>query len=309
MRALAPARGRSRPGTTGRCGTTAATGRPPAPRRGRRTGPAGGPRSPRTAPPPGRRRAARPWPAARPRAGRHRGRRALPAGASSAAGAGQLPQRAWSTPLSPRPFELAPPRRPAGGRPARRRPGPGRAARSAHGGCGSRSRPRGRGGRAAPCTSGHPHLAQQVLVPLEVAPEGVSVVGVAPDPGPQLLAGQGADRRRAGRRPGSRVARAGPRPGAYRARPGSPAGSQRGDQLLHPLVPGLERVLAQHGPLGLVVELEVHPVDGEVAPALLGPRMNSPRSLARVVCGGSSTAVSMSSSVQMRSTRPRSCIR
>ena len=40
---------------------------------------------------------------------------------------------------------------------------------------------------------------------------------------------------------------------------------QRGDQPVDPLVDRAERVLAQHGALGLVVELEVHPVDGEVA--------------------------------------------
>src|SRR6266851_8642295 len=34
-----------------------------------------------------------------------------------------------------------------------------------------------------------------------------------------------------------------------------------GDELLHPLVGGAERVLAQHRALGLVVELEVDPVD------------------------------------------------
>src|SRR6478609_7009765 len=42
------------------------------------------------------------------------------------------------------------------------------------------------------------------------------------------------------------------------------------DQALDALVLGAERVLAQDGALRLVVELEVHPVDGEVAPALLG---------------------------------------
>src|SRR6476469_2163731 len=42
-------------------------------------------------------------------------------------------------------------------------------------------------------------------------------------------------------------------------------------QLLDPLVDRAERVLAQHGPLSLVVQLEVNPVDGEVAPLLLGP--------------------------------------
>ena len=42
------------------------------------------------------------------------------------------------------------------------------------------------------------------------------------------------------------------------------------DEPLHPRVDGRERVLAQHRALGLVVELEVHPVDGEVAAVLLG---------------------------------------
>ena len=45
--------------------------------------------------------------------------------------------------------------------------------------------------------------------------------------------------------------------------------SHRGDELLDPLVDAAVRVLAQHGALRLVVQLEVHPVDGEVAPALL----------------------------------------
>src|SRR4029077_15323897 len=49
------------------------------------------------------------------------------------------------------------------------------------------------------------------------------------------------------------------------------AGLHPRDQLLDPLVHRAERVLAQHGPLSLVVQLEVHPVDGEVAPLLLGP--------------------------------------
>ena len=47
--------------------------------------------------------------------------------------------------------------------------------------------------------------------------------------------------------------------------------SERGDQLLDPFVVGLERVLAQHRALRLVVELQVHPVDREVATALLCP--------------------------------------
>ena len=44
-----------------------------------------------------------------------------------------------------------------------------------------------------------------------------------------------------------------------------------GDQLLHALVHRAERVLAQHGALGLVVQLQVHPVDGVVALAFLRP--------------------------------------
>src|SRR5579862_941360 len=48
-------------------------------------------------------------------------------------------------------------------------------------------------------------------------------------------------------------------------------GSHAGDEPLDSLVDRTEGVLAQHGPLGLVVELEVHPVDGEVAALLLGP--------------------------------------
>src|SRR4051794_20599493 len=47
--------------------------------------------------------------------------------------------------------------------------------------------------------------------------------------------------------------------------------SERGDELLDPLVAGLERVLAQHRALGLVVELEVHPVDRVIPLALLRP--------------------------------------
>src|SRR3954468_10177891 len=45
--------------------------------------------------------------------------------------------------------------------------------------------------------------------------------------------------------------------------------SHAGDEAVDALVVGPERVLAQHGTLRLVVQLEVHPVDGEVAPALL----------------------------------------
>src|ERR1700744_2524684 len=47
--------------------------------------------------------------------------------------------------------------------------------------------------------------------------------------------------------------------------------SNTGDELLDPLVDRPERVLAQHGALGLVVELQVNPVHGEVAAPLLRP--------------------------------------
>src|SRR5262249_12207423 len=47
-------------------------------------------------------------------------------------------------------------------------------------------------------------------------------------------------------------------------------GSEAGDQALHPFVARLERVFAEHRALRLVVELQVHPVDGVVALALLG---------------------------------------
>src|SRR5207247_2160330 len=56
---------------------------------------------------------------------------------------------------------------------------------------------------------------------------------------------------------------------ASRAR-GMTVPSHAGDQLVHPVVVGPERVLAQDGALGLVVELQVDPVDGVVAAALLG---------------------------------------
>src|SRR6201989_1008892 len=58
---------------------------------------------------------------------------------------------------------------------------------------------------------------------------------------------------------------------AANSQPGRYAGSHPRDQLLDPLVDRAERVLAQHGPLTLVVQLEVDPVDGKVAPLLLGP--------------------------------------
>src|SRR5581483_11032329 len=46
-------------------------------------------------------------------------------------------------------------------------------------------------------------------------------------------------------------------------------GLHAGDQPLDPLVDRAEWVLAQHGALGLVVELEMHPVHGKVAPGRL----------------------------------------
>src|ERR1700730_2502426 len=49
------------------------------------------------------------------------------------------------------------------------------------------------------------------------------------------------------------------------------AESHARNELLDALVHRAERVLAEHGPLGLVVQLEMHPVDGEIAPLLLGP--------------------------------------
>src|SRR6266545_8200775 len=60
------------------------------------------------------------------------------------------------------------------------------------------------------------------------------------------------------------------RPTAVRPHAAVPGPSHAGDELLDSLVHGAERVLAQDGPLGLVVELEVYPVDGEVASLLLG---------------------------------------
>src|SRR6266540_7055593 len=46
--------------------------------------------------------------------------------------------------------------------------------------------------------------------------------------------------------------------------------SHRVDQLLDPVVDAAVGILAEHGALGLVVELEVYPVDGEVAATFLG---------------------------------------
>src|SRR5262245_21185944 len=70
-------------------------------------------------------------------------------------------------------------------------------------------------------------------------------------------------RRPAGTPPGYSASTAAPHPRRGRA------GLHAGDEFLDPVVDGAERVLAQDRALGLVVELEVHPVDGEVAAALL----------------------------------------
>src|SRR3954468_6779476 len=67
-------------------------------------------------------------------------------------------------------------------------------------------------------------------------------------------------------RAGARHARSGSR---SRCRCGTTA-LQRRDQALHPFVLRLERVLAEDGALCLIVQLQVHPVDGVVALALLG---------------------------------------
>src|SRR6202040_1779544 len=47
--------------------------------------------------------------------------------------------------------------------------------------------------------------------------------------------------------------------------------SHTGDELVDPIIDGPERILAQDRTLGLVVELEMDPVDREVAALLLGP--------------------------------------
>src|SRR5580704_4883379 len=53
--------------------------------------------------------------------------------------------------------------------------------------------------------------------------------------------------------------------------PRGPRGLHTRYELFDPFVHGAERVLAQDGPLRLVVQLQVHPVNGEVTPLLLRP--------------------------------------
>src|SRR5690606_27181374 len=72
--------------------------------------------------------------------------------------------------------------------------------------------------------------------------------------------------------PGTRDApRVSPPGGIATGRRGRPDRPHAGDQLHPPLVHRAEGVLAQHGPLRLVDELEGDPVDGEVPALLLGP--------------------------------------
>src|SRR6266852_3844677 len=64
--------------------------------------------------------------------------------------------------------------------------------------------------------------------------------------------------------------------------------SERGDELFDPFVASLERVLAEHRPLGLVVQFEMNPVDSEVPAAFLRPADElapeaGPRGLRRLV--------------------------
>ena len=86
-------------------------------------------------------------------------------------------------------------------------------------------------------------------------------------------------------------------------------GIARRDQALHPVVGGDEGILAEHCALRLVIQLQVHPVDGVVVTALLrstdevasklGPRGLSGTALARKIAG----------SVVTRAARPRSSSR
>src|SRR5919107_5478797 len=124
--------------------------------------------------------------------------------------------------------------------------------------------------------------------PVTVRPSIVSLCAavVSPPSSPQAAV---ADRTRAARGTAARLRRMG-RPsdrGPNRAtlaaeseRSRQPTGAQRGpwtppshpvDELVDALVVRPEGVLAEHRALCLVVELEVDPVDGEVAPPLLRP--------------------------------------
>ncbi len=76
-------------------------------------------------------------------------------------------------------------------------------------------------------------------------------------------------------------------------------------QALDPLVHGTERVLAQHGALGLVVELEVHPVHGEVAAVGLGsPDEVAAKAWLASSAAGRTFASKISTSEATRAVRP-----
>src|ERR1700733_5365327 len=79
------------------------------------------------------------------------------------------------------------------------------------------------------------------------------------------------------RMPAAVTLRSTTRPGARRAP--RPRGVHPRDELFDSFVYRTEGVLAQDGALGLVVQLQVHPVDGEVTPLLLCPPDELPAQL------------------------------
>src|SRR5437588_458761 len=95
------------------------------------------------------------------------------------------------------------------------------------------------------------------------------------------------ERERAGQRGRKRRGSAGAADASEPRCPAPHQRSQRSDQLLNALVTSLEGVLAEHRALGLVVQLQVHPVDRVVALALLGladelTAQTRPRRLGRI---------------------------
>src|SRR3954469_7788040 len=64
------------------------------------------------------------------------------------------------------------------------------------------------------------------------------------------------------------AAQAAPRAAATRGQIGTTA-LERGDEPFYALVARFERILAKHRALSLVIELQVHPVDGVIALAFL----------------------------------------
>jgi len=95
--------------------------------------------------------------------------------------------------------------------------------------------------------------------------------------------------------------------GALLSGPVAPARSEAGDETLDAVVVGAERVFQEHGALGLVVQLEVHPVNGEVPAALLGPPHEGTAQAGPGCLGGWVIARAMSASVQVRSICSRRC--